>query len=405
MKLLVVVPSLGAVYGGPSKSVVELAQALGRAGVSVDLVSTNANGSDVINEPIKTWIQKDGYRLQCFPCKVIGDYKLSASIVRWLLLHSKNYDLVQANAVFSLTNLPAYVACQRHQIPYVVAPRGMLEPWALSYKAAKKKLYYRLFEQPALQRASAIQMLSSTEAARIQPLGLNTQCIISPNGIHRRDFETLPSSDIFYQQFPETRDKQNILFLGRIDPKKGLDLLATALGKLKPQFPEAHLIVAGPDNVGFLPAVKQYFADSGCLDSVTFTGILTGELKLSAFAAAHYYVAPSYSEGFSMSVLEGMAAGLPCVITTGCNFPEAAAASAASEIEINADALTDALYSFLSAPGEAAAMGQRARHFIFENYTWDQIAARLVDDYQRILNQPPLSAHGSIYRYASHSDL
>ena len=395
MKLLVVVPSLGAVYGGPSKSVIELAQALGKSGINVDLVSTNANGRDVIDEPIRTWIQRDNYRVQVFPCKVIGDYKLSFPITQWLFKNVKNYDLVQTNAIFSVPNLPAYLACRWNNIPYVVIPRGMLEPWALSYKAGKKKIYYNLFEKPALQKASALQMLASTEAQQIQPLNLKSPLVISPNGIHRQDFETLPASQKFYEQFPETRGKKLILFLGRIDPKKGIDLLAKAFGKIRPKFPNAHLVVAGPDNIGFLPTAKKYFSDNCCLDSVTFTGMLTGESKYSALAAADCYIAPSYSEGFSMSVLEGMAAGLPCIITTGCNFPEAAQANAAHVVEIDANAITDALSACLADPAAAAAMGKQARQYIFQHYTWDQIAKNLHEVYQKILDKQPIAQYAT----------
>lgn len=389
MKILIVVPALGAVYGGPSKSVVELSQALGRSGADVDIITTNANGNSVVDEPIGKWIDKDVYRIRYFPYLSVGDYKLSRQMTQWLLLHTKKYDLVQTNAIFSITNLPAYLACRWCSVPHVVIPRGMLEPWALSYKSWKKKAYYILLEKPALQRASAIQMLASTEADQIASLHLKSPLLISPNGINRKDFEMLPSPDFFYQTFPETRGKCLILFLGRIDPKKGLDFLAQAFGNAKRKFSNAHLMVVGPDNIGFLPTAKQYFADQNCLDAVTFTGMLTGELKYSALASASYYVAPSYSEGFSMSVLEGMAAGLPCIITTGCNFPEAAQANVAYVSDVNAEAITAALYTCMSDPRAAVAMGQRAREFIFERYTWDKIADNLLDVYQSILNQQP----------------
>lgn len=387
MKLLVVVPALGTVYGGPSKSVIELAQSLGRTGINIDLVTTNANGSTVVDAPLRQWIQKDHYRVQYFPYLGIGDYKLSASITRWMFQNVCTYDLVQTNAIFSVPNLSAYLACRRHAVPYVVIPRGMLEPWALSYKAWKKKIYYALFERPALQRASALQMLASIEAAQIEPLKINSPLIISPNGVRRQDFETLPSAEFFYEEFPETRHKKLVLFLGRIDPKKGLDLLAESFGKVLTQFPSAHLVIAGPNSVGFLPTVRRYLADNNCIDAATFTGMLTGKMKYSALAAAHYYVAPSYSEGFSMSVLEGMAAGLPCIITTGCNFPEAAQANAAYVVDANAKALTSALTQCLSDPEAALAMGKNARQLIFNHYTWDKIASDLSDTYQDILAQ------------------
>ncbi len=390
MKILVVVPALGSVYGGPSKSVVELTQALGNRGIDIDLVTTNANGSDSLDVPLNCWIAKEFYRIQYFPYWAIKDYKISFSLTKWLWNNVKNYDLVHTNAIFSYAILPAYWACQKDRVPYIVTPRGMLEPWALSYKAWKKLFYYRLLEKPALNRANAIQMLASTEAKRTESLNLKAPFTIVPNGIHRQDFEPLVSPELFYQKFPETKNKQLIIFLGRIDPKKGLDLLANAMGKIHDQFSQAHLVIAGPDNIGFLNTAKNYFSEAGCLDKVTFTGILTGRLKYSALSAAEIYVAPSYSEGFSMSVLEGMASGLSCVITTGCNFPEAAELNAAYEVDIDADKIANALTKCLQNSQEAKAMGERARKLILEQYTWDSIAAKLIDVYAAIINQKPL---------------
>lgn len=387
MKLLIVTPALGAVYGGTSKCIVELAQALGNLGITVDLVTTNANGAETLKVPLKTWLSKTNYRLQFFPYKGMGDYKFSLSLSQWIFQHIGDYDLVQTNAIFSIPNLAAYWACQWYKIPYVIIPHGMLEPWALSYKALKKRIYYNLLEKPALQKASILQMLASTEAQQIKPLNLKTPITIAPNGIHRQDFEQLPNPELFYQQFPATRNKNLILFLGRVDPKKGLDLLAKAFGKINSKFSHTHLIIAGPDNIGFLPTAKDYFANAGCLDAVTFTGMLTGSLKYAALSAASIYVAPSYSEGFSMSVLEGMASSLPCVITTGCNFPEAATAKVAHVVDINADAIASSITHCLNHPQEAKAMGNRARQFIFANYTWDKIAANLIEVYQGIINQ------------------
>lgn len=393
MKILVVVPALGAVYGGPSKSVVELAQALGSLSNNVDIITTNANGFNRLDVPLQTWITKENYRIKYFPYWYLNDYKLSFSLTKWLFKHVADYDLVHTNAIFSYSVLPTYWACQFHRVPYVITPRGMLEPWALSYKAWKKRLYYTLFEKPALQRASAIQMLASTEAERVKPLKVKAPLVIIPNGIHRQDFETLPDPELFYQKFPSTRNQILILFLGRVDPKKGLDLLASAFAKVHTQLPQTHLIVAGPDNTGFLPTAQNYFAEAGCVNAVTFTGMLSGSVKYAALAAAKVYVAPSYSEGFSMSVLEGMAAGLPCVITTGCNFPEAAAARAAYVVNIAADEIADALTQCLSdlqqsqkmGGSPAEMLGDRARHLVYDHYTWDRIAARLIEVYTAIL--------------------
>ena len=387
MKVLIVIPSIGSIYGGPSQTVKGLAQALGKLNLDVDIVTTNANGSATLDVPLQTWITEESYRIQYFSYWGWGDYKMSWSLSRWLFQHVNSYDLVHTNAVFSLPNLPAYWACQLHKVPYVITPHGMLESWAMSYKAWKKHFFYTLFEKSALQKAGAIQIIGFPEADSVKSLGIGTPLVFVPNGIHRQDFEKLPDPEVFYQQFPETRGKNLILFLGRVDPKKGLDLLATAFAQVLVQFPRSHLVIAGPDNIGFLPKAQAFFAESNCLDAVTFTGMLTGSLKYAALAAANVYVAPSYSEGFSMSVLEGMASGLPCTITTGCNFPEAAAARAAYVVNVNAAEIALTLTECLNDPQQAKETGDRARKFIFEKYTWERIAIEMLEVYTAIVNK------------------
>jgi glycosyltransferase involved in cell wall biosynthesis len=387
MKILLVVPAIGGIYGGPSKIALELAEALGNQGIALDLVTTNANGSTDLNVPLHTWICQGSYRIQYFPHWHWKDYKISLSLTKWLFKQVADYDLVHTIALFSYPILVTHWACQWHRVPYVMNPQGMLEPWALSYKAWKKRLYYTLLEKNALQKASAIQMLAKREAENAAPLDLSTPFIIIPNGINQADLENLPDADLFYQHFPDTQNKTLLLFLGRIDPKKGLDLLAPAFAALHQQFPETHLVIAGPDNVGFLPKVQQLFAEAGCLDAVTFTGMIQGSLKYAALTAASVYVAPSYSEGFSLSILEGMAAGLPCVFTTGCNFPEAKTAQVAHVVDADSQKIAAALTECLQHPQQTKMMGDRARQFIFEHYTWEQIAKQLIQTYTAILTQ------------------
>jgi glycosyltransferase involved in cell wall biosynthesis len=384
LNILIITPYLGSIYGGISKVATELAQGFGKLGIPVDIITTNANGHEKLDVPLNVWIQKSHYRIQYFSCWHRNDFIVSPSLISWLFNHANDYNLVHTNTVFAPLVLLTQWVCKLRKVPYIMTPHGMLEPWALSYKAWKKQLYYALFEKPALQQTSAIHVLASSEADHVKSLGFQNTIVV-PNGIHSQDFETLPDPEVFYQEFSATRNKTLILFLGRIDPKKGLDLLAPAFAKVHYQFPKTHLVVAGPDNIGFLSTAQSYFAQVGCLESVTFTGMLTGSLKNAALAAATLYVSPSYSEGFSMSVLEGLASGVPCVITTGCNFPEAAAAKAAHVVKCDADAIADALIQCLRNPQEAKEMGERARKFIFQNYTWEQAAKKLTQAYKAII--------------------
>lgn len=380
-----VIPALGNVYGGPTKVVLELTESIGKLGISIDIVATDANGSTILDVPLKQWISKDHYRMQFFPYLDLLDYKFSWHMTKWLFKNVHKYDIIHTNAIFSYPVIAAHWACQFHKVPYIATPHGMMEAWSLSYKAWKKNFYFKFLERPALEKANAIQTMASTEAENINSLGLKTPSVIVPNGIYYEDFASLPNPEIFHQQFPQTRNKTLIIFLGRIDPKKGLDLLAPAFATVYHKFDNLHLILAGPDNIGFLPTAKEYFIKAGCINGVTFTGMLTGEMKYAALAAASIYVAPSYSEGFSMSILEGMATGLPCVITTGCNFPEAAMANAAMIVDIDSASIADALIQILENSQEAKEMGDRARQFILKNYTWDKVALQMISVYKTII--------------------
>lgn len=387
MKILIVVPYLGVTYGGPSKVVPEIALELSRLHNSVDIITTNANSKEKLNVSLDTWIAKENYQIKFFDCWHKDDLIFSFPLIKWLNSHVSSYDIVHTNTIFSPLIALVQLICRWQRKPYVTTPHGMLDPWALSYKGWKKKIYYALVEKLALQKASIIQVLTSSEGDRLRKLQIKTPLVLAHNGIHKQEFANLPTAEIFYQKFPHTRDKSLILFLGRIDPKKGLDLLALAFAKVHALFPQVHLAIAGPNNTGFASTVESYFAKAGCLDAVTFTDILTGSLKYAAFAAATLYVAPSYSEGFSMSVLEGMASGLPCVITTGCNFPEAVVAQAARVVDIDANAIANALIECLSNPQQAQEMGDRAREFVFANYTWEQSAQKLSMGYRTIIKK------------------
>ena len=176
----------------------------------------------------------------------------------------QEYDVIHIHTVFSpLMSLAANI-CQIKGIPYIITPHGMLEPWSLNNKKTKKDIYYKLLEKRNLEKASALQAIASVEKNNLHSLNVNQQLFYVPNGLNAREYNHLPSGELFREKFPETTDKILILFLARIDPKKGLDLLAPAFAKAKQKYPQLHLVVAGPDSTGFLPTVKNYFQQSKC---------------------------------------------------------------------------------------------------------------------------------------------
>ena len=383
MKLLMLIPYLAPVYGGTAHVVPELAAALAQQGVDVDVVTTVAAGDKVLAVPLSGWQSQAGYRVRYCPCWHRGDFVWSSALLLWLARHGQDYDLVHSHTLFAPMLAIAHGICRWQRLPYLMTPHGMLEPWALGHKAWKKKLYMAWVERPALAKAGAIQVLSQREADQVAAMRLSTPVAIVPNGV------TLPpdvSPAVFDDAFPLIGDRTRLLYLGRIDPKKGLDQLITAFAALYRDRPQVHLILAGPDALGYRDALQRQARTLGCGTAITFTGMLSGDRKWSALRAADLFVYPSYSEGFSLAILEAMAAGLPCVITTGCNFPEAAIAQAVVTVEPEQPALTSALRHLLNDRAAAQALGDRAREFVQNHYTWQHRAQHLVQVYQSLLD-------------------
>jgi glycosyltransferase involved in cell wall biosynthesis len=173
-----------------------------------------------------------------------------------------------------------------------------------------------------------------------------------------------------------------LLFFGRVHVKKGLDLLAKALGCVGPGFPDLHLLVAGKDDGAWKPFAER-IETLGLSGRVTYIGHVGGELAREVWAAADAFILPSYSEGFSMAILEALACSLPCLITTACHFPELADAQGAIVVNPEAGEVAQGLLGLLERTDEERRrLGQNGRRLVENEYTWDQQAHRLASVYK-----------------------
>ncbi len=284
-------------------------------------------------------------------------------------------------------------AARMAHVPYLITAHGMAEPWALRHKRWKKRVYLALVESRNLRRASCLHALSRPEIGHLQKLAPWTPICFIPNGVDLKPLDNLPSRKVLEAECPELTGKFILLFFGRVHVKKGLDLLAEALGRLAPAHPDMHLVIAGTDD-GALSPFRDRMAELGLTRKMTYLGHVSGERARQVWAAADAFVLTSYSEGFSMAVLEAMACRLPCLITTTCYFPEAAAAGAAIVTQANSAAITEGLRELLEiTPQERFQLGANARSLVEAHYTWDRQAARLAAVYDWLAgNGPPPEA-------------
>jgi glycosyltransferase involved in cell wall biosynthesis len=266
------------------------------------------------------------------------------------------------------------------QVPYVLSAHGMLEPWALSNRKWKKIFYSALFERANVEGAACVHALTHAEAEDYRRFGCTRPVAVIPNGV---SVPNDSSPDLFISKFPALKGRKIILFLGRIHYKKGLDILIESWAELSKKSPEVHLVIAGPDFEETKSKLEARISELGLVQDVTFTGMLSGDLKWSAMAAAGCFVLPSYSEGLSVSILEAMAMGLPVVISDRCNLPEVGQAEAGWVIEPKQSELTTALADFIGNSRETnRKIGRKGSQLAARRYNWSIITQQFTELYQ-----------------------
>jgi glycosyltransferase involved in cell wall biosynthesis len=280
-------------------------------------------------------------------------------------------------------------------IPYILSAHGMLEPWALRSGHAKKLLYSFLVERKNVRDAACLHALTVKEADQYIRYGSRSPIAVIPNGV---DIPHDADPSIFLSTYPELQGKRIILFLARLHPKKGLDLLLEAWSSIAPSCPDAHLVLAGPDSEGTRATLESFIANRSLARSVTFTGMLRNEMKWSALAAAECFVLPSRSEGLSVSLLEAMGSGLPVIVTEACNMPEIETFATGWQVEPSAQALAMGMAELLrNTPGENGAMGLRGLKLIRTNYTWPAVARQMAEVYLWVQGGPTPTTTRMIY--------
>ena len=270
--------------------------------------------------------------------------------------------------------------------PYLVSAHGMLESWALRQKRYKKAWYSNFVERPNLQSAACLRALTLQEVADYRAFGLRNPIVLIPNPAPVR-----PQADasIFFARRPELAGKRIVLFMSRIHTKKGLDILCRAWAAIHRDFPDAHLVIAGPDSDGTLERTVSLARTLRIESSVTFTGMLAGVDKWSALSAANVFILPSYSEGFSMAILEALSAGCPVIATRACNFPDIAGHHCGWLIDPDPVQIQAALIGALHCSDESRReRGLAGQALVARQYTPDRIGRQFTEVYDWLLGGP-----------------
>ncbi|WP_341733514.1 hormogonium polysaccharide biosynthesis glycosyltransferase HpsP [Microcoleus sp. EPA2] len=389
MRILQIIPSISLVYGGPSQMVLELSAALAAKNIDVTIITTNSNG-DIgqlpLDVPLNQPLEQNGYQIIYFRCYPWRRYKFSLSLLQWLNDHVHQFDLAHIHALFSpVTTLAATIA-RYHHLPYIIRPCGMLDPADLQKKKLLKQIYGTVLERPNLSGATAIHFTSKEEAKISARFGLD-----SPDRMPRPLDLVIPlgvTPGLFSQKL-RASSVPTILFMSRIEPKKGLDLLLPALESIWKSQIKFHFILAGsnPQDAEYETGIKLKIHNSILAQCTTVTGFVSGDFKRELLTNADLFVLPSYYENFGIAVAEAMAAGVPVVISDRVHISadiQQAEAGWVGPLEVGA--IAHLIKSALLDPDERQRRGLNGREYANKHYNWEAIAQQTIDAYQHILS-------------------
>jgi glycosyltransferase involved in cell wall biosynthesis len=365
-----------------------MARALTQQGVQVTIACTNDDGrGQVTDKPVGILIPHDGYEEIHFP-KQTEFYKFSWPLFRWLLNHVKRYDLVHIHAMFSFSSVAAAHAARLAGVPYLIRPLGVLNTWGFENRRRwLKALSFKWIESPILKHAAAMHYTSEAEKQEAEKAGATAPAQVLPLGIDVSSFGPTLDPTAFFDRFPTAQGKELVLFLSRLDEKKGLSVLLQAWALMKPNN-ERLLVIAGDGPAAYVAQLKSEATALGIADSILWTGHLDGELKRSAMAAAKLYTLPSYSENFGIAAVEALAAGLPCILSSGVAIAaQVQQRGGCLMVEPDAPRWADTMRSLLADSALQQRLSSEARSSAQDLFSLDAMGRALTQTYDRLLKQ------------------
>jgi glycosyltransferase involved in cell wall biosynthesis len=379
------------VYGGPVPAIRHLNQALSRSGHRVTTYTTDANGTNDMKIPLGHPVTVYGLPVTYFPRWWFGkslkptNLFFSPGLGRQLQqLHLGDFDFILIHATFCDPGRMAAKMAQKAGIPYVCYTHGCFDHWAWQHKHGKKSLYFTFVEKSILTHAAGIVVCNTSEEQQLEHLGIGTPIRRIPWGADLPDTDNLPSKERLAELYPTLRNRSILLFLSRLHPKKGLDLLIPAFAALAQEFTGWLLVLAGPDEGGYQAKLQHMVDEFGLAHRVVLTGMVTGEAKAALLANADLFVLPSYSEGFPMAVVEALGYGLPTVLTTTCYIPEVSEKHAGLVVPAEQNALTEALREMLRDKDLRRLCGQNAQSLAREQFSWEAVVKQTEAFYQEV---------------------
>lgn len=299
----------------------------------------------------------------------------SSKLVRTML---KGENIIHGHGVWRASNLFYLLKRKTDLSKLLCSPRGMLTEWAMSHRRFRKAPFWKYMQKPALKKVDCFHVTAESELEDIRRLGFKQPAVIIPNGV---DMPELNSN---------FRKRNNILFLSRLNKKKGLDLLLSAWKELYEKYPKWSLIIAGPQYENYAKYIIE-LSKKLDLKNIYFVGEVFGDSKEELFQSSSIFVLPSYSENFGIVVAEALSHAVPVITTSGTPWGKVTEKKCGWYIDPEVNLLKNSLEQAMRIEqNEREQMGLRGRKWMEQSYGWESIAYKMHSTYHWLLN-PDLS--------------
>lgn len=377
MRLLHVTPTYlpATRYGGPIQSVHGLCAALAARGHDVHVYTTRVDGRGDSAVPLGRCVPIDGVKVWYFASPWLRRLYWSPPMARALRREVGGFDLVHLHSIFLWPTRAAARAARAAAVPYLISPRGMLvQDLFRARSRIAKTAWMILVERANLAHAAGVHVTSAIESVEAAKFGyrLGGRIVEVPNGVDLAPELPLPAD----------AGTGYVLMLGRIHWKKRIETALEALALVDGM----RLVIAGGDDGGLTPALRERAAALGVLERVEFAGTVAGEAKRRLLRGALALLMPSLSENFGNSAVEALAEGTPAIVTAQVGVAEFIRESDAGfVVGSDAAALADAIRQLRGDPELAARMRSRARAAVAASLSWPTIAARMETEYRALV--------------------
>ena len=359
MRVLHFIVSINEAGGGVARYIEQLSKELGKIlDLTIATIKSPQKEVEIINA-----------KLVYLPSNLFSFYREAKN-----LLSSLRPDIVHINGIWMLQPYFVQHIAQSLNIPVIITPHGMLEPWILSRHRLKKCIALSLYQRRAIAEAKTLIATADAERNNLLQLGYTTSPVITvKNGID-------VSSVLLKNNFSKTK---KILFLSRIHVKKGIELLIEAADQIKDILSGYQIIIAGEGDPSYISFLSSRIADLGVSDLLKLVGGVYGDAKWQLYREADFFVLPTASEGCCYSVIESLASGTPVITTKGAPWQDIETNNCGLWIERSVPALVEAILTMVSkSPQELEIMGLNGRKLIECKYSLSVMSKQMLALYK-----------------------